>query len=43
MDSLKSLAVQEDMAQDIVFQDESVSAVVNAEIKSNVEDVECLR
>ena len=31
------------MAQDTVFHDESVSAAVDAEIKSNVEDVECLR
>ena len=31
------------MAQDNVFQDKSVSAVVDAEIKSNFEDVECLR
>ena len=31
------------MAQDTAFQDESVSAVVDAEIKSDIEDVECLR
>ena len=31
------------MAQDTVFQDEFVSAVVDADIKSMFEDIECLR
>jgi hypothetical protein len=37
------MAAQEDLLADSVFEDDTVAGIVDAYVKSPIEDIECLR